>query len=255
MDQDQAIAVIEKALGKIPELRRSHAQSPAHVAFVQTTGLELARIFGPESAVAKNFSRILYQATGSFMVSMLDHEAEMATYEHQAYLKGLNMAEGVLLSAKEQLQQHGVDKILRGSRIRSEGAKIFIAHGTEGAALQKLERFVRALGLLPIIVVREPSRGMAVDDLVDKHLKESDCVIILATADDEIGDRRQPRPNVIHEIGLAQEIHPDRVIYLKENGCDFPSNVKPKIWGDFSQDNMEGAFEKVSKELRAMGLL
>jgi hypothetical protein len=60
---------------------------------------------------------------------------------------------------------------------------------------------------------------------------------------------------VLHEIGLAQEKLGNRIIYLKEDGCIFPSNVSPKIWENFSQTNMEQAFIKVAKELRAFGVI
>jgi hypothetical protein len=46
-----------------------------------------------------------------------------------------------------------------------------------------------------------------------------------------------------------------RIIYLKEEGCKFPSNVSPKIWENFSQANMEWALIKVAKELRAFGIV
>ena len=172
-----------------------------------------------------------------------------------AYQQGLEQAEGVLRSAREQLLQHGIDEVLRGGRIRSEAAKVFISHGKETQALTKVERFVRALGLEPVVVMRGPSEGMAVDDLVETRMSESDSAIILATADEEVAGRRPPRPNVIHEIGLAQEKLENRVIYLKEEGCEFPSNVAPKVWENFRQDNMEAAFDKISKELRAFGFL
>lgn len=255
MDKEQAVALLERALAQLPQLRQEHLQSPGHVAWVQSTGLDLARIFGPDSIVTLNFSRISYQATGSFMVSMWDHEAEMARHNHDAYLLGLDLAEGVLVSGRAQLEDHGVDRLLRNSRVRSDGARVFVSHGTESKALAKLERYLIALGTQPVVVVRGPSQGMSVDDLVEKRMGESDCVVVLATADEEVGGRRQPRPNVLHEMGLAQEKHPERIVYLKEEGCDFPSNVKPKVWGDFTQDNMEGAFEKVAKELHAMELL
>jgi len=54
---------------------------------------------------------------------------------------------------------------------------------------------------------------------------------------------------------MAQEKFKRKVIYLKENDCEFPSNVRPKVWENFTQDNMENAFEKISKELRAFGLI
>ncbi len=133
--------------------------------------------------------------------------------------------------------------------------RVFISHGIETSALQKIERFIRAMGLEPIIVKDKASEGLALDDLIEKRMTESDCVLILATADEEVEGRKQPRPNVIHEIGMAQEKFKDNIIYLKEKDCEFPSNVQPKVWESFTQDNMENAFIKIPKELRAFGLI
>jgi hypothetical protein len=255
MDHDRAIATIDEALGKLPSLRMGRPFSPDHVEFVQTTGLELARIFGPDSTISINFGHIKFQSSGQFLTNVHTYREDMARREIEAYHGGLNLAEGILRSARDQLTKHGVDRILAESRIKAEGARVFISHGKETPALPKVERFVRALGLSPVIVVREPSEGMSVDALVEKRLGESDCAIILATADDRVGDYYQPRPNVLHEIGLAQEKLSNRVVYLKEVGCEFPSNVRPKVWENFTQNNMEAAFEKISKELRAFGML
>jgi len=247
--------VIDVALAKIPELRQQRPGSAAHVAFVQSTGLDLARIFGSDSTVCKNFSRITYSSSGRIMTTVFDYERDLARAAMGAYLSGLEAAQGVLQSARDQVVRHGADAILRGAKHEGVGASIFISHGTETSALAKVERFVRAMGLNPVIVARGPSKGKAVDDVVEERLKECACAIILATADEAIGGRRQPRPNVIHEIGLAQEVLKDRLIYLKEEGCEFPSNVAPKIWETFSQGNMEAAFEKIVKELRAFEII
>lgn len=255
MDTSDAIKSLQEAIGEIKKLRGQRIYSVDHIAFIQSTGLELGRIFGPDSVVSRNFSQINYSFVGSFLSNPWDFETEKARKNQEAYLTGLDLAEGILLSAIEQLQKHGADEILTESRIKLGGGRIFISHGTQTLALTKVERFIRALGLEPIIVVREASQGMSVDDLVDKKMSECDCAIILATGDDTIGDRKQPRPNVIHEIGLAQEKLQNKVIYLKEEDCEFPSNVRPKVWENFTQENMEAAFEKISKELRAFGLL
>jgi hypothetical protein len=255
MEKAQAIAAIDKALERIKSLKLQNPGTPQFTQFIQTTGLDLARIFGADSAVSRNFNAIDYQSVGSFMANPLSYDQEIARRRMGAYLRGLGQAEGILLSAREQLEEYGVDRILQGSRVRSEGAKVFVSHGRESAALTKVERFLRALGCQPVIVVRGPSEGMSVDDLVELRMQDSDCAIILATADDDLGDRRQPRPNVIHEIGMAQEKLENKVIYLKEVGCDFPSNVGPKVWENFTQNNMEAAFEKISKELHAFHLL
>ncbi len=255
VDKDQALALIDAALAKLPELRRSRPRSAGHVAFMQTTGLDLARIFGPQSAVCQNFSAIRYASSGSILTSAFTYEEDLARHALEGYLNGLEHAEGVLRSARDQLVAYGTDEILQGRRAQKKAPRVFVSHGTESAALTKVERFVRTLGLNPVIVARGASKGMSVDDLVESQPRDCACAIILATADEDVGGRKQPRPNVIHEIGLAQEVLKGRLIYLKEVGCEFPSNVGPKVWENFTQANMEAAFEKIVKELRAFEII
>lgn len=253
---NEAIDILRDELSKIPSLRLSCAFSPEHVEFIQSTGLEISRIFGADSLIGENFVDIVYQNTEGFIVEgAYNIEQKKVELNHKAYLTGLDMAEGILKSAISQIQRHGADRILTESRIKRGEGRVFISHGKKTRALIKVERFVRALGLEPVIVILGASEGLAVDDLVEKRMSESDCALILATSDDEIEGHKQPRPNVIHEIGMAQEKFKRKVIYLKENDCEFPSNVRPKVWENFTQDNMENAFEKISKELRAFGLI
>ena len=252
---DETIDILKNELSEIPSLRSSYAFSPEHVEFIQSTGLEISRIFGPDSLISQNFAEIVYQNTKGLIASAYGIEQKEAELNHKAYLTGLDMAEGILKSAVSQIQRHGADRILTESRIKRGEGRVFISHGKKTRSLIKVERFVRALGLEPVIVILGASDGLAVDDLVEKRMSESDCVLILATSDNEVEERKQPRPNVIHEIGMAQEKFGKKIIYLKEKDCEFPSNVRPKVWENFTQDNMENAFEKISKELRAFGLL
>jgi len=73
---------------------------------------------------------------------------------------------------------------------------------------------------------------MAVDDLVELRMAESDCAVILATADDEVSGYWQPRPNVMHEIALAREKLDNEVISSKQHGCEFPSERPPEAVGE-----------------------
>jgi hypothetical protein len=133
--------------------------------------------------------------------------------------------------------------------------RIFISHGTESSALLKVERFVRALGHEPVIVKHQPSLGGSVDDVVESNMTSCAAAIVVATRDEQVEGRYQPRPNVLHEIGMAQQKLNNRVIYLKERGCDFPSNINPKIWETFTNENMEEAFIKIAKELHGFELI
>lgn len=158
------------------------------------------------------------------------------------------------------LEGEDQEKEIIAGRISREDKRVFISHGGETKALLKIERFLRGLGITPVIVKHEPSLGKSLDDLVEEQMDTCIAVIILATKDDKIKNEKgeeyfQPRPNVIHEIGLAQEKVKERIIYLKEESCIFPSNISPKVWESFAQDNMENAFIKVAKELKAFGII
>jgi len=135
--------------------------------------------------------------------------------------------------------------------------KAFIAHGGESAARDKLENFLAALGVTPIIVEEQPSEGRSKDKNVEYYLKQCDCAIILATKGDIDGRTGEfiPRGNILNELGRCQEIFPNRTIYLLEEGAKFPTNIDEKVWERFSEECVDKALIKVAKELRAFGLM
>lgn len=251
---------MQQLLDQIPSLRQKDAFCPEHVRWIANTGLHLRAIFGPNSPFTGRFSSIEFTAPRQFLIYPQENmKTTIAKKHREGYLRGLQIAEGLLSAALDQLQTYGLTEVRRqqGVQIAAFNRKVFIAHGKPTAALDKLERFVRSLGFEPVIVKHEPSGGKALDDLVEQKLGECICAIIFATADDKVEGEEyfQPRLNVIHEVGLAQEKLQDKVIYLKEVNCQFPSNVSPKVWESFTQDNMEKAFEKIVKELRGFGFI
>jgi predicted nucleotide-binding protein len=140
---------------------------------------------------------------------------------------------------------------------RAVPPKAFIAHGGKTAARGKLEDFLTALGVTPIIVEEQPSQGRSKDKNVEHYLKQCDCAIILATKGDVDGRTGEfiPRGNILIEIGRCQEILPDRMIYLLEEGAKFPTDIDEKVWERFTKESIDKAFVKIAKELRAFGLL
>lgn len=136
-------------------------------------------------------------------------------------------------------------------------APVFISHGRKSPALDLVRDFITSLGLIPVIAMEQPSQGMSVDQKVTSYMKLCKCAIILATADDRIEGSCcfQPRQNVIHEIGLAQQIFPNRITYLLEENTEFPSNIAPKVYERFTKDNLTKAFIAIVRDLRAFGIL
>lgn len=135
--------------------------------------------------------------------------------------------------------------------------KAFIAHGPMSSSLEKLRKFLTALGIQPLVIEEEPSEGRSINEQVEFYLDEADCAIVFGTADDkELKDGKlYPRRNVCIEIGRFQERFPNRIIYLLEEGASLPTNVSGKIYEPFTQENMEEAFTKTALELKAFGLL
>jgi len=175
----------------------------------------------------------------------------------------------------DQLSQHRVKSMVRASAEldailssierygiteKQNGAappKAFIAHGGESPARDKLEDFLVALGVTPIIVEEQPSEGRSKDKNVEHYLKQCDCAIILATKGDVDGRTGEfiPRGNILNEIGRCQEIFPNRMVYLLEEGVKFPTNIDEKVWERFTEESMDKAFIKIAKEFCAFGLI
>ena len=121
--------------------------------------------------------------------------------------------------------------------------------------LTLLINFISAIGLVPIVVMEQPSQGMSLDDKVMANMQTCKSAIILATGDDEVDGIPQPRQNVIHEIGIAQQLLTNKITYLLEEDARFPSNISPRVYEKFSDGNLSKAFIAIVRDLRSFGIL
>lgn len=206
------------------------------------TEYSIIQIFGEGSRELREFDKA---------ASWQDAEGttrQLSRYRYQIMVRAAAHIDAILSAIK----QYGVSKTEETTQ-----PKAFIAHGGKTEALSKLQSFLGALGIVPLIAEEEPSEARSVDEQVEWCLANADCVIILGTADDQnLKDGKlYPRPSVCIEIGRVQERFPRRVIYLLEQGASFPSNITEKVYERFTQENMENAFSKVAKELRAFGIM
>lgn len=171
----------------------------------------------------------------------------------QDYLDNLESYETALKSILQKYEILGTET--KPATTVELQPRAFISHGKESIALNKVDRFLREFGIEPLIVKDKPSLDKDVDVKVNHYLGQADFVIILATGDDKIEGKLHPRQDVIHEIGLAQKTHAGKIIYLLEENTEFPSNISPKVWERFNQENMENVFLRIVIELKALGVL
>jgi len=240
MDKKEAIAFLKKSVSEIPHLVRLPYDNHEYPLWYKTIAGILEGVFGQDSSEYKDFllARVYTHRFG---------------HERKEYLKELKIRETSLLSIinKHELLGFGA----KPAATAELPPKAFISHGKKSTALNKLKEFLGALGIEPLVVKEQPSLDKTLDDKVNYYLSPADFVIILATGDDKIEGKLHPRQNVIHEIGLAQKTHAGKIIYLLEEGTEFPSNISPKVWEPFKQRNMMNAFLHIAKELRVYGML
>ncbi len=211
------------------------------------TEFKLIQIFGEGSWQLETFK------SARDLPPFYGTRAQASLYRRKIMVRAAAQVEAILSS----IEEYGIPE-------KQEGTippKAFISHGKESAALRKLREFIETLGIEPLIVKKLASMDKDLLGKVNSYLSQADFVIILATGDDTVTDEKtgketkQPRQNVIHEIGLAQKVHPGRIIYLLEEGAEFPSNIRPRVWESFKQRNMMNAFLGIVRELCAYGML
>lgn len=246
MEIHSALKLIRDAVEEIPLLKKLPHKNSEFPLWVLKVGDILKAAFGKGSDESERFvrafsSHILRGSQEEFQQEYVDH---LSRYE---------------IALKSVLQKYEILGISVVSTTAATGAppNVFIAHGGESAALDKLCEFLTALGVDAVVVEKMPSEGRSVDQNVAWYLSQADCAIILATKGDIDGKTGDfiPRGNVLIEMGRFQERLPGKVIYLLEEEASLPSNISEKVWQHFTQDNMEQAFIKIARELAVFGLI
>ena len=252
MDKREAIDLLKQALNKIPQLREMH-----HDRDRQKFELWYDRVRNIIEAALDKDDLKRFSSQQPILIGGIFKDD---TYQKN-YLDRLTDYETALKSIIQKHEILGAGEKSKAIEVPPESIfrevplQAFISHGKNTAALSKLTEFIETLGIEPLLVKKRASLDKDLSDKVNTYLDQADFVIILATADDKVGDKLYPRQNVIHEIGLAQKTHPGRVIYLLEKGAEFPSNIRPRVWESFKQRNMMDAFLGIIRELRAYGML
>lgn len=99
-------------------------------------------------------------------------------------------------------------EIRQGSRAATNAKKIFIVHGHDDGLKNTVARFLTALGLRPIILHEQPSRGQTIIEKFEHH-SDVGFAVVLLTPDDKGGLASQSsaeyvlraRQNVVMELG------------------------------------------------------
>ena len=137
--------------------------------------------------------------------------------------------------------------------------KVFIVHGKDSLATEKIARFIYRLKLEPIILQEQPNRSRTLMEKLESHSQVS-YAVILFTPDDEgkmVSEvtplKPRARQNVIFELGyFVGLLGRDKVCALYSEGVDLPSDLDGVSWIPFN--NSESWRLLLAREIKAAGL-
>lgn len=143
--------------------------------------------------------------------------------------------------------------------------KVFIVHGHDDTLKTDLERFLRELGLEPIVLHRQPDKGQTLIEKFETHSDVGYAFVLLTpdevayTIDQEkksdanrVKERRS-RPNVIFEFGFfVGKLGRSRVCCIYRGNVVLPSDLNGLIYKKVDGSVDDSGFA-IIKELKAAG--
>jgi predicted nucleotide-binding protein len=135
--------------------------------------------------------------------------------------------------------------------------KVFIVHGHDQGVCETVARFIGKLGLTPIILHEQASKGRTVVEKLE-HNADVSYAVVLLTPDDVGGGppenlRSRARQNVVLELGyFLGRLGRERVCAIYKDALELPSDYMGVIYVPFVDG---GAWRlPLAKELKAAGL-
>jgi predicted nucleotide-binding protein len=259
MDIQEALELLKQYQGEIAHLKTLRYSDNQRWLWKSKVDVVLEAAFGKDSEEYRWLNPNFFFAIGGLTDAREQQDYLRTLEEYKLGIEKILQKYEILgipvpSHAVKSPEEKGVVKEIKETL---EPPNAFIAHGGETLALDKLQEFLDALGVIPIIAEKQPSENRSIDEQVSWCLGKCDCAVILANKGDIDSGTKEfiPRGNVLIEVGRCQERFPSKTIYLLEEGATFPSNISEKVWEHFTQDNMEKAFIKIAKELRAFGII
>ena len=137
--------------------------------------------------------------------------------------------------------------------------KIFISYGQDKEAQTAVAKFVESLGLKPIILDQQPSKGQTIIDKFEERTDKAGFAIVLLTPDDvgssKATGKRKPRASqdIIFELGyLLGGLGRQRVCALYKEGVELPSDIRDVAY--MPMDSGDDWKLKLSQDMRKAGL-
>jgi predicted nucleotide-binding protein len=159
------------------------------------------------------------------------------------------------------VEGEGSDLMPPQKQSSSLGQSIFLAHGRNKVPLEQLQKILRQFNIPHKTAVEEPNLGRPIGVKVREVMQACNCAILIFTADELLFDKDgkevwRPSQNVGHELGACGFLYENRIVIIKEDKIDFPTNYKELGYISFSAEmGLESKAMEVLKELIGFGIV
>lgn len=233
---------------------------PELTALENSIDRSLEQIFGKNTSEYTRYSNAAQLQYYRMVVSSGQAPVSLSEYRDRAKAK-INSAivtlGGVVSSLEEDLEEIEANNSVNGALATDKpiikNSKIFIVHGHDEAACEKVARFLSKLNLEPIILHEQANSGRTIIEKIEANSDVSFAVVLL-TPDDFGGllggdSKPRARQNVILELGyFFGKLGRENVCALRKGDTDIPNDFAGVVWTSLDD---EGWKISLCRELKA----
>lgn len=168
----------------------------------------------------------------------------------------------LLDSLIDTIKTHGVINEVKENKTISNTTKnlteVFIVHGHDEIAINEVARFVTNIGLKPIILREQVSRGKTIIEKIEEYTNVGFGIVLYTACDrgyksgKESEIKNRARQNVVFEHGfLNGKIGRENVLALVKGEIEIPNDISGIVFT--AMDSAHGWKIKVGKELKKAG--
>ena len=249
--KSKAIERLRRTLDAIPELKQLQYDSPEVMEWKRDARIAINHTFVGETQHIDEFDGIFHSA-----LIMDDLEED--------YLEEFDTAAALLRSMIKEIDEYWPDdnqvQIPSSAQANDQPSsnKVFVIHGRDEGTKETVARFLTKLGLEPVILQEQVSRGRTIIEKFEYHANARFAVALL-TPDDAgslQGDKNKLKPrarqNVIFELGFfIGRLGREGVCALTKGDVEIPSDYAGVVY--IPLDDFAGWKQKLFQELKGAG--
>lgn len=214
----------------------NRGSDPPVAALEKSIESTVADIFGPGTHQYRQLQPAMHFDDTTYVMSVMGHGGTTAHDIRQGVDRGRHRAAALLDQAAASLEEElefaddSANSDVVTPKSAPQGIEVFVVHGRDEAAKDKVQLFLERAGLKAIVLHQQPNAGRTIIEKFEDHGGAVRFAVVLLTPDDVGGIARGPmepraRQNVIAEMGwFAGKLGRSRVCVLKKGDVAVPSD-------------------------------